>query len=138
MDAKISNDKQSIINPVNYQNNGRTGYVECLKADSIINITITKPGEDQPAGRALLIETRLEGPLILLDICIFNEKDRKQGLADDMMELMTTTFPWIATGHMSKAGFKLCRKHGFVFHKKMFKKDPQILLWDNRDSYKED
>ena len=134
---KTSPDNQSAVSPIRYANTDRTGYMECLKCESVVNITIQKRDEDQPCGRALLLELKGEGPLILLDICIYNEADRRRGMADDIMSFMREIFPYIATSHISKAGLKLCKKHGFTKQRKIFKKDPDILIWDGRGGGKD-
>lgn len=98
---------------------------EFIPCDGVFNIPIFGPNDDI-IGRAILTRHlrvnnagngngAAEEAIVLMDIYIYNEKDRAQGAADDIMEFLTkeSNFATILTGASTPAGRKLCLKHGF-------------------------
>jgi hypothetical protein len=89
----------------------RTAAIERIVCRSVYNVPIYD--RKKLIGRALMVEAFGGDQLMLLDICIFNNVDRKKGAATDLMKLITGVFSNIVTGSISKAGRSLCIRHGF-------------------------
>lgn len=107
---------------------GKDVLIEFLRTSYVINMPLKVQGKGT-VGRALLLHFDESEPLFLLDICIFDEKNRGHGFADDIMRTMTDIFPKIDTSYMSEAGRRLCLKHGFIRKPKTFKKQGDLLMY---------
>ena len=69
----------------------------------------------------------------LLDINIYDEKNRRQGAAGEIIELMQYRYPKLITGVSTNAGRNLCLKHGFKIIKGMSKKSHDFLFWERSE-----
>jgi hypothetical protein len=95
----------------------RPEYVKC---DGVFNVPIYN-GRNDIIGRALLTchiklpenGNGVQRAVVLTDIYIYHEEDRRQGAADDLMGCLTEMFDTIMTGESTSAGKRLCLKHGF-------------------------
>jgi hypothetical protein len=96
---------------------------EFIPCDGVFNIPIFNSKNDI-IGRAILtrhlkINTEngngAEEAIVLLDVYIYKEEDRRQGAADDIMGFLVEEAPFtcILTGESTPAGKRLCLKHGF-------------------------
>jgi len=112
-------------------NSGRFGKLEVLQGiSSVINVPVYESDDSKaPMARALLIEDSGPGPLILLDIVVYDPENRRKGVAEDLLKMITDVFPHIETGYFGKPGLELCLKCGFVLHKAMFKNEGDKLVF---------
>ena len=126
---------KSIVSPIQLEN-GRRMAMECIRGVSgVINVPIYEKDGEAPVGRVLLIENEDPGPLVLLDVVVYDEKNRRKGIADDLMELICGVFPHIVTGYFGRAGRELCLKHGFKLEKSIFKNKPDFLIYKKEDGH---
>lgn len=103
-------------------------YVECY---GVWNIVVYR--KDKVAGRVLLLNLPQRPAPILLDIYIYRDEDRRKGLADALIEYVTSRFDLVQTSFLSNAGLQLCLKHGFVWERSMYKNQPE-RLWYSKES----
>ena len=129
MDEKIINPFEGSINNIPKHKvvlgtKNRVIRPEYIICDGIFNVPIFN-GMNDVIGRAILtrhLRFNAEGngkgteeAIVLTDIVIYKEEDRRNGAADDVMKFLTegSGFTCILTGGSTPAGKKLCLKHGF-------------------------
>jgi len=78
-------------------------------------------------GRAILLNTPDLEELVLLDIYVYNEEDRRKGYADKLMWFLTQRHDAMITSWLTTAGRDLCLKHGFFMMKSAFKNQIDLL-----------
>ena len=78
-------------------------------------------------GRAILLNTPDLEELVLLDIYVYHEEDRRKGYADKLMWFLTQRHDAMITSWLSTAGRDLCLKHGFFMMKSAFKNQIDLL-----------
>ncbi len=86
---------------------------------------------DRLVGRALFVVPEEHEVILLYDICIYEEKDRRKGYAQRIIKRAQEMFDYIVTGVESNAGKELCIKCGFVARPKLFKKAAEVLIWQS-------
>jgi len=95
----------------------KTGFIvqpDYVKLDGLHNMVIYSADHSEMLGRALIIEPENKDfPPVLLDIYIYDEENRRQGAADDLMDVICDTFYTVITGKSTERGRALCEKHGF-------------------------
>lgn len=87
-----------------------------------------EPMEDTEGKAGVLI--------ILHDIVVYDERNRRKGIADELMALLCDCYPVILTGISTKAGRKLCYKHGFTLRRG--DKNRPYLMYIKEDAHATD
>jgi hypothetical protein len=103
---------------------------EVLPETTLQNICIYD-GE-RMVGRALVVELPKDPTPILVDIYIYHEADRRKGHGDAAMRWLCANLPAMKTSFLSNAGRELCLKHGFVWKRSLFKKQPDVLTYTRK------
>jgi hypothetical protein len=90
-------------------------------------------------GRALIINPSDGNPPVLLDIYIYEEKDRRKGCADELLYYCTERIGDMITSYLSSAGRDLCLKHGFRLRRGRKKGEIDLLIYvkGEQDAIKE-
>ncbi len=105
---------------------GKTITPEFFECDKVYNYPIYDG--KRMIGRALLIAPfEITDGLVLLDIYIYEEEDRRKGAAEELLNLIKAFHPKIRTSHLSNAGLQLCLKNGFKLKKQ--KGQPDLLYY---------
>lgn len=106
-----------------------------IPCDEIVDVAYFK--KDKCLGAAWLMKqydsTGEKELITLLDIIVYDSKDRRQGIGDKLMNAVTKMFPKIVTGIASRAGRELCLKHGFTIHKELSLKDPMLMFYEREE-----
>lgn len=121
MDGKVNN--KHFKKKLRYQNtlSGHTIVPAFYQCDGLYSLPIY--GKDNKLkGAAYLTQTIKHAEdgdgyyelIVLVDICIYNEEDRKKGYASEIMEVAKNFFPKMITGPSTRRGRILMQKHGFV------------------------
>lgn len=70
----------------------------------------------------------------LLDVCIYEESERRAGAASELIDIITNLYEKVVTGESTKAGRNLCYKFGFHDAGGLFKNSPKYLLYEKKSS----
>lgn len=98
-----------------HEETGRMLEAEYVPVKGVHNLIIRDYDNSRVLGRAILLDTgNKENAPLLLDIYVYEESDRRKGIASALLELACNMFDTIVTGESTRRGKLLCKKYGFV------------------------
>jgi len=118
---------------------GRIIHHEAILCSKLWNYTIWENGK--MLGRIIIISKDDYKPIvdedeeILLDTVVFDEEDRKKGVAGELIDFITEkgNHQVLITQWLDNRRKNLMLKHGFKLRKGMFKKQPDLLIYKKEE-----
>jgi hypothetical protein len=89
--------------------------------------------EGKMAGRALIVEVVGQEWDVLLDIYIYDEKDRGKSYGSQILDYIKTAFPKVLTNARNEKSKNFLLKNGFEQKKVLFKKQEDIYFYCKRE-----
>jgi len=114
---------------IRFSGKGKDLTVQTIDDGVLTIVTLYEEKEKKAVGRVILLTTYEQAIPIILDICIYNEKDRRKGNATYLLNMLKEAFEEIHSQAMSKAGRELLLKNGFELRPALKKKDEAVFVW---------
>lgn len=115
---------------------GRHIFPIMRRCDAVHDFIVQE--KERTVARAWITEEHFENDdgtesvaTILHDIVVYEQGDRRNGIADELMTLLCEIYPAIVTGLSTKPGRTLCYKHGFKMHRP--KQGPSFLVYQKEE-----